>query len=375
MAVNLRTLKIKSHKAYKRLVWHRDHDPKPYIRERCAAILKIAEGHVPYAVARSGLLKWRDPDTVYGWLNAYEADGFDGLVARPQGGYRGPNLADHRAEVEDRLRQPPDVAHLDPRAPSPAVAPCRYRLEVVRASFDWLSDYSLSGVWRVLERLGIGWKHGYINYWSPDPQYRTKVRFIEKCLKIVAADPQHNVAIFVDEMSYHRWPTAARDWWPQAEGYPLAVHGNCNNQQWRVIGGLNAYTGQVSYRQNYLVGREQVILFHQQLYQQYRRMDNLFVIEDNWNIHTHPDVQAAVAELPNVTMAWLPTYACWLNPIEKLWKWLRQAILHRHRLSDRWPELKLRVGGFFDQFRDGSDELLRYVGLLGDGRFAKILRA
>jgi len=46
--------------------------------------------------------------------------------------------------------------------------------------------------------------------------------------------------------------------------------------------------------------------------------------------------------------------------------------LHRHRLSDRWPELKQRVGGFFDQFRDGSDELLRYVGLLGDGRFAKI---
>ena len=375
MAAYLRTLKIKCHQAHKRLMWHRDHDPKPYVRERCAAILKIAEGHVPYAVARSGLLKPRDPDTIYAWLDAYEVGGFDGLVQHPHGGYRGPNLDDHRAEVEERLRQPPDVTHLDPAASTPAVAPCRYRLEIVRASFDWLADYTLSGVWRVLERLNIGWKHGYINYWSPDPQYRTKVRFIEKCLKIVAADPQHNVAIFVDEMSYHRWPTAARDWWPQAEGYPLAVHGNCNNQQWRVIGGLNAYTGQVSYRQNYIVGREQVILFHQQLYQQYRRMENLFVIEDNWNVHTHPEVQAAVAELSNVTMAWLPTYACWLNPIEKLWKWLRQTILHRHRLSDRWPELKQRVGGFFDQFRVGSDELLRYVGLLGDGRFAKILRA
>jgi hypothetical protein len=102
-------------------------------------------------------------------------------------------------------------------------------------------------------------------------------------------------------------------------------------------------------------------------------MGNLFVIEDNWNVHTHPDVQAAVAELPNMTIAWLPTYACWLNPIEKLWKWSRQIVLHRHRMSDRWPELKQRMGGFFDQFEDGSDELLRYVGLLADGRFAKIL--
>ncbi len=369
-----RTLTLKSNTARKRLVWHRDHDPKPYVRERCAALLKIADGHTPYAVAHAGLLKPRDPDTVYAWLAAYEADGFDGLVAHPHGGYRGPNVAAHRAEVEERLRQPPNVTHMDPGAPSPAVAPCRYRLEGVRASFDWLRDYTLSGVWRVLDRLGIGWKHGYINYWSPDPQYRRKVRFIEKCLKIVASDPRHNVAIFVDEMSYHQWPTAAHDWWPRAAGYPLAVHGDCPNQQWRVIGGLNAYMGHMSYLQNYIVGRRQVIQFHQQLYQQYRTMDNLFIIEDNWNVHTHPDVQAAVAELPNVTLAWLPTYACWLNPIEKLWKWLRQTVLHRHRLSERWPDLKQRVSEFFDQFQHGSDELLHYVGLRGEGRFAKILR-
>jgi len=373
MAATQRTVTLRSKNKRKRLTWHRDHDPKPYVRERCAAMLKIADGHSPHWVALCGLLKPRDPDTVYGWLDTYEVEGFDGLVAHPQGGYRGSDLEDRRAEVEERLRQPPDASLLDTVVTSPALTPCRYCLDVVRASFDWMADYTLSGVWRLLDRLGIGWKHGYINYWSPDPAYRTKVHFIEKCLKIVAADPRHNVAVFVDEMSYHRWPTAAADWWPRADGYPLAVHGNCNNQQWRVIGGLNAYTGQITYLQNYIVGREKVIVFHQQLYQQYRKMDNLFVIEDNWNVQTHPDVQAAVAELPNVTMAWLPTYACWLNPIEKLWKWLRQIVLHRHRMSDRWPELKQRVGGFFDQFRNGSDELLQCVGLLGDGRFAKIL--
>jgi transposase len=373
MAATQRTLTLKSNKERKRLIWHRDHDPKPYVRERSALVIKVADGQSPRWVALQGLLRPRDPDTVYAWLDAYEADGFEGLIAHPHGGYRGLNLDQRRAEVEERLRQPPDPSVLDTVVTSPALVPCRYRLEVVRASFDWMADYTLSGVWRLLGRLGIGWKHGYINYWSPDPAYRTKVRFIEKCLKIVAADPRHNVAVFVDEMSYHRWPTATADWWPRADGYPLAVHGNCNNQQWRVIGGLNAYTGQVSYRQNYIVGLEQVILFHQQLYQQYRKMGNLFVIEDNWNVHTHPDVQAAVAELPNMTIAWLPTYACWLNPIEKLWKWSRQIVLHRHRMSDRWPELKQRMGGFFDQFEDGSDELLRYVGLLADGRFAKIL--
>lgn len=70
------------------LVYHRDHAPKPYVRERCAALLKIADGTSPHAVARTGLLRPRDPDTVYAWLGRYQAEGLAGLFAHPHGGYR-----------------------------------------------------------------------------------------------------------------------------------------------------------------------------------------------------------------------------------------------------------------------------------------------
>jgi hypothetical protein len=71
------------------LLRSRDHDPRPYVRERAAAILKIADGHSPHHVATAGLLKPRDPDTVYAWLDRYEAEGAAGLIAHPQGGSRG----------------------------------------------------------------------------------------------------------------------------------------------------------------------------------------------------------------------------------------------------------------------------------------------
>jgi hypothetical protein len=71
------------------LVRLRDHDPRPYVRERGAAILKIAEGQSAHRVARSGLLRPRDPDTIYAWLDRYEAEGTAGLIAHPQGGSRG----------------------------------------------------------------------------------------------------------------------------------------------------------------------------------------------------------------------------------------------------------------------------------------------
>lgn len=57
----------------------RDHHAKPYVREKAAGLLKIAEGLSAHAVALSGLLRERDPDAVYGWLNSYEAEGVEGL--------------------------------------------------------------------------------------------------------------------------------------------------------------------------------------------------------------------------------------------------------------------------------------------------------
>lgn len=60
----------------------RDRAEKPYLRERAAALLKIAAGQSPHAVAQEGLLRPRQPDTVYEWLNRYEAEGVAGLTIR-----------------------------------------------------------------------------------------------------------------------------------------------------------------------------------------------------------------------------------------------------------------------------------------------------
>jgi len=51
-------------------------------------MLKIAEGHSPHWVARHGLLKPRDPDTIYAWLSRYETMGFAGLIMHQPGGNR-----------------------------------------------------------------------------------------------------------------------------------------------------------------------------------------------------------------------------------------------------------------------------------------------
>jgi transposase len=61
----------------------RDNHERAHLRERAAAILKVADGQSGVQVAEHGLLKRRNVDAVYEWVHRYEAEGVQGLKIRP----------------------------------------------------------------------------------------------------------------------------------------------------------------------------------------------------------------------------------------------------------------------------------------------------
>ena len=60
----------------------RDKGSKTYLRERAAAILKIASGMSASEVASHGLLKRRQYQTVCHWVRRYQAEGVEGFKIR-----------------------------------------------------------------------------------------------------------------------------------------------------------------------------------------------------------------------------------------------------------------------------------------------------
>jgi hypothetical protein len=64
------------------LVSIRDRHPKPYVRERAAAILKIADGSSGLSVAAHGLLRSHKQETIYAWFHRYIDEGTAGLLVR-----------------------------------------------------------------------------------------------------------------------------------------------------------------------------------------------------------------------------------------------------------------------------------------------------
>src|SRR5689334_2644215 len=253
--------------------------------------------------------------------------------------------------------------------------PSRWTLRTIRATFDRFGAMTLSGVRRSLERQGVGLRSAAVQHYSPDPEYATKSQHLIRCLNDAAAMPGRVVAVFLDEMGYTRWPEPGPDWAGTAPApRPATDRADSPNRTWRIIGALNATTGRVDFLDAYIVGRAKVIQFYRQLDAAYPDAERLLVVQDNWSIHTHEDVLAALKRWPRIEPVWLPTYSPWLNPIEKLWRWLRQDVLKLHRLAGDWASLRGRVNQFLGQFATGSQDLLRYVGLLGKGKLAQALR-
>src|SRR5260370_11110549 len=82
----------------------RDTGPKPYQRERAAALLKIAAGVSATAVARRGLLRPRRPETVWQWVERFTAHGVAGLLTIRPGRGRKPAFSPCGPGIDPPLR-------------------------------------------------------------------------------------------------------------------------------------------------------------------------------------------------------------------------------------------------------------------------------
>lgn len=238
-------------------------------------------------------------------------------------------------------------------------------MEGLRQAVHWLGGLSLSGVHRILRRLGIHYKRGRRYVHSPDPEYDEKMARLAQIRAQVAAEPERFVLLYEDEFSYYRRPTVGYNYAPAGSDAPRANQGLGGKRYYRIAGSLDVQTGRFFCWQRKAFDRHTLIRYFQELASLYPKAETIFVALDNWPVHFHPDVQEALAKT-RIQLVSLPTYAPWTNPVEKVWRKLYQEVLHLHEFVDRWMDLRAEVSRFLDQFANGSPALLRYVGLLAD---------
>lgn len=245
------------------------------------------------------------------------------------------------------------------------LAQTRWRLSDVRQAVPWLAGRSTACVSTLLGRLGFSRQAAQRFSRSPDLHYDEKWRAVLQAVIEAVLYPERVVLLFMDELTYYRQPSLAPAFQPRASGQPRAWGAARANTQTRVVAALQILSGQLHYAQRSAVTSKVLCNFYAQLRQAYPAVSKVYLVQDNWPPHHSPPVLACAAGL-GLSVLFLPTYASWLNPIEKLWRWLKQAVLHLHPHAADLESLRQQVCAFLDQFAHGSPALLRYVGLSVD---------
>lgn len=222
--------------------------------------------------------------------------------------------------------------------------------------------FSRSGVRGVLARLGIGYRRGWEYLVSPDPLAQDKLRLIEAIRQRQRDNPATVVILWMDELTIYRLPSAAKVWTPARGRGPKMKMVAGSNTAARIVGALNSSSGHLAYLLRAQAGVHELQLFYQAIRQVYPDAEELYVIQDCWPVHFLPAV-CQTANALGITLVPLPTYSSWRNPIEKVWRFLKQEVLHMHTWAHDWPRLKAEVTAFLDRFACPNTSLLRYVGL------------
>jgi hypothetical protein len=239
--------------------------------------------------------------------------------------------------------------------------------------------------------LGVAWKRGRACVLSPDPQYQAKLAYLEQLREQAASEPERIILAYLDEVTSERQPTLAAAFAVRGHEQPRAWRSHAADTLSRVVASLTHGTGRVVFRRASKIRLETLVQFYQDLCAAYPSAERIYVVQDNWPVHTHPDLLVALETQtspfpfyrpgnwptqpsPAAIRAWshlqlpiqlvpLPTYASWCNPIEKLWRKLRQQLTHLHPWADDLARLRAEIDQFLGYFAFGSAALLRYVGL------------
>ena len=269
------------------------------------------------------------------------------------------------------------------------VALTRWTLKALRLASHYTRVQTNGGMSQILKRLRIRYKRARDYVHSPDEHYVDKLNSIQVCLSLTRLMQGHEVTLFQDEVTFYRQPTLSRAYASCGLAQALAHRSWAANTCTRIAAVLDPLDGRVVFMQRSHFTIAGMVKFYELVCESFPHATLIHLVQDNWPLHLHPDVRAALHpqtfpfELPlprrwpnepsthakhldlPIQLELLPTYASWTNPIEKLWRKLKQDLLHLHPWADQWKELCVRVNLYLSQFANGSLDLLRYVGLQG----------
>jgi transposase len=310
MPLPIRIIKLKRGDRPVLAAWVRGRTTARRVVERARIVLASADGLAGEAIcAAVGVSR----PTVGLWLNRYEAEGRDGLVAdRPRSGR--PRQLD--ATEEERIiaktlqDTPPDGG-------------THWSTRLMADETGW-HQATISRLWRA-----NGLKPQQVAYFkvSTDPAFVAKLRDV---VGLYVNPPKRAVIFSVDEKSQIQALDRTQPGLPLKKGRAgTFTHDYKRHGTTTLFAALNVGTGNVQHECRPKHKQRDFLAFMTRVERSVAKGLSVHVILDNYSTHKTPDVATWLRRHPRVHFHFTPTSASWLNLVELLFNELSRRQLRR----------------------------------------------
>ena len=192
------------------------------------------------------------------------------------------------------------------------------------AKASGLSDSSIGRIWRA-----FGLKPHLVESFklSPDPQFIEKVRDI---VGLYLSPPENAVVLCVDEKSQMQALERTQPLLPLRPGQPeKRSHDYERHGTTSLFAALDAHRGDVIHRTYRQHRHQEFIRFLDLVDERVPAGANVHLVIDNYATHKTPRVRRWFARHPRFHVHFTPTYASWLNMVERLFAEVTDKAIRR----------------------------------------------
>ncbi|MFC7559597.1 IS630 family transposase [Paenibacillus farraposensis] len=282
----------------------------------------------------------RNRMTVSSYIHTYENGGLAALQLKHSSG--APTRL--TKEQQDQLKQ--TVAYSVPHEVG-FTAKHNWTLELIATYVEreWGHRYSLRGISKVMERLGLSYTKPTFTLAAADPEKQRQ--FAEMTFpdlkKLLNHENDH--LLFEDESMIRDYQAIQKTWFLRGKQRIIPTTGK--HRGVKLLATVDYRTGRIVWQEDEHTA-ETFLTFLQKVLSAYPA-GSIVIVLDNARIHHAKLLQPFLEEQKGrLELVFLPPYSPQLNIVEGLWKWLKSSVINNVFYSTV-TEIRLRVGQFIDE--------------------------
>ena len=230
--------------------------------------------------------------------------------------------------------------------------------ELIEARFG--VAYSVYYIAQLLKNLGFSYQKAKFSAANKDAEKREAwlAKYWPEIKSL--AEEKHAHILFGDEASFPQWGSLSYTW--ALRGVQPTVETSGKRKGYKVFGLIDYFTGKFFYKaQEGKLNTDSYQSFLLEVLQKTRK--HLILIQDGARYHTSKAMKLFFEQhAAMLTVYQLPAYSPDYNPIEALWKKIKQHYTHMHYFPT-FESLKEKVNEALVEFKDLKKEVLALFGL------------